>query len=160
MLLLVFPKQLSLRTVSSKLSGVKSCLPYMHINNRWLAKKVHLLWCQPGAKCKEKMFSSVWALIGAFGSKAITASSSIRSTLLPIKKRRKGRHSSQWILLGHPRLSSHCAELSTTEGSCNKYAGTVQFVHKSTNAPLHAQPLCLRTSIFSSIPKHAGPVMR
>ena len=92
------------------------------------------------ARCQiqREICSSVRALIGAFGGEAIIAPSSILSTLLPIKKEGKGDTLYKWILLGHPRLSSHCAELSTTEGSCNKYAGMVQFVHKPINATLQA----------------------
>lgn len=63
----------------------------MYKNNGMLEKKKkYLLLCQPGAKFIEKICSSIGALIGAFGSAAIIAPSSILSTLVPIKREEEG----------------------------------------------------------------------
>jgi len=51
----------------------------------------YLLWCQSGAEFKENLFSLISALIGPLGSAAITAHSSIRRTLVPIRKTKKKR---------------------------------------------------------------------
>lgn len=79
-------------------------------DSRWAGvKKKNSLWCQPRAKFNGgENIASVWALIGAFGSEAMIAPSSILSTLLPIKKeegKKRGETLYKWILRGHPRRS-------------------------------------------------------